>query len=88
MAANTSKFIRFPNGARCRPHMIGGVNPTETGVMVTTSNGDILSFILARDEEQQIRVIDLLADCCDAGKKFVQPDWSFLDDDLRFEINV
>ncbi len=81
MITNSSKFIRFPDGACCRPHMIGAINPSEKGVVASTSNGEMLGFIRVRDEAKKTRVVNLLADCCDAGKKFVQPDWSFLDRD-------
>ena len=80
---NQSKFFQFPNGGRTRPHMIGAINITETGVVVTDSSAEIMVFIEAKSAAHKKKVSDLIADCCDDGKKFVQPSWAFLSEEVE-----
>jgi len=75
-------MIKLPNGNRLMPYMIAGITPKNKGVGVTNSNGDMIGFIPETDPALQAQVMDLLEACKNAGKKFVQPDWSFLDEDL------
>jgi len=79
MSENTSKFFNFGNGTRVRPYMIAGIIVTDEGVQFTTGSGDELAHVKCAAAHRE-RLADLVADCCDAGKDFVQPDLSFLKD--------
>lgn len=77
MSENISKFFNFGNGTRVRPYMITAIIITEEGVKCTTGSGDELAHIKCAAAHRE-RLADLVADCCDAGKDFVQPDLAFL----------
>lgn len=78
-------MIKLPNGNRIVPMIITGIAGGDTGVRVTSFNGDMIGFIPVINPTLQAQVMDLLEACKDAGKKFEQPDWSFLDQDDAVE---
>lgn len=75
MKHSPSKFLVFHNGGCCRPHTIATINIAATGVAILSSNGEMICFIPADSDAVKRRVAAAIRDCCDEGKKFVQPDW-------------
>jgi hypothetical protein len=73
-----SKFVKLPNGTRLRTFVMSACSPTNTGVSITNSAGAMIGFIDATDVTERELIMDLLDECMSGGKKFVQPDWSFL----------
>lgn len=77
MSENISKFLNLGTVARVRNYMIAGIIPTDEGVKFITSSGDELAHVKCAAAHRE-RLANLIAECCDAGKDFVQPDLSFL----------
>ena len=42
---STSKFLRLPNGQSIRPFMIASVSPSESGVQILGTSGNLIGFI-------------------------------------------
>ena len=79
--SNFEKYVLFPlKAGGCRPHLIGGAFPTDTGVKVVSGGGDTLAEFRCPKAHRQ-RVCDILLQCGEDGKDFEQPDWSFLSDE-------
>jgi hypothetical protein len=76
--SSKSKFVKLPNGTRLRPYLIAQCSPTDKGVSILNSGGNMIGFIDTLDATEKQIVMDLLDDCANDNKKFVQPDWSFL----------
>lgn len=76
-----SKFVVLPDGTRLLPFVLRNMGPTNEGVQIGdgTAKG-MVGFIKVADENKKLKVLDLLDECATRGKKFVQPDWSFLNE--------
>ena len=85
---STSKFLRLPNGQSIRPFMIASVSPSESGVQILGTSGNLIGFInidsLQYNEKIKTEICDLITDSCDnKSNKISQIEW-----DIVFKRNV
>lgn len=71
----------FPNGGGTKILTMATVNITDNGVSVLNARGDMVGWIEANTKEKKQKAAKLILDAIVAGKRFEQPDWSFLNQD-------
>ncbi len=80
--------LRFPNGASCRLYVIAYVLIEETGVGAYSGNDRLVGWISESLPCFKGRIAEILNDCLDADKKFVQPDWEAMYAGFRAEVEA
>jgi hypothetical protein len=81
---NTSKFLTLPDGTAFRPSVIARVAPTDNGVVIQNSGGEMLGFIAISDPDIKRSVQGMILECADDLKGVNQPDWNTI---LGFDSN-
>lgn len=77
----TKDIIVFPNGGCTKVLTMATVNITDNGVAVLNARGDMVGWIEADNNNKKRRAADEVRAAMGAGKRFTQPDWSYLAED-------
>lgn len=80
--------LRFPNGASCRLYVIAYVLIEDSGVGAYSGNDRLVGWIPEGLPWLKERLAEIINDCLDADKKFVQPDWEAIFAGFRAEVEA
>ena len=77
----TILFI-LPDGNAMCPSLIRSVQQTKKGVACFDTQKRVVAWIPVADAQKCLRVRDIMIKAADEGRRFQQPDWSFLSDSV------
>lgn len=77
-----STLIVMPDGNALSPALIKQVSLFKKGVLCRDAQQRTIAWIPIADEEKGKRLRDILIRLTAEGPRPVQPDWSFLDDEV------
>jgi hypothetical protein len=79
-----NKLIDLPDGNALSPVVIKGVHHVPgRGVLIRDAQLRIVAWIMVADDEKARRVRDLMKAVVNDGYRAKQPDWSFLESEVK-----